>query len=270
MFVRSTLLALAATASLMASELMLSTTTSTDNTGLLNVIAPAFKADTGIELKWVAVGTGKALALAKGCDADAVLTHDPAQEDAFEQAGYGVDRKSVMYNDFVIVAPKSHQKALAGQSAAATFDYARKNKLPFISRGDNSGTHAKELWLWDLTQAGKPSAKNDASWYFEAGQGMIQSLIMGEERGGMVLTDRGTYIKYLDTRKANAKALAIVHEGDGALKNPYSIMAVNPKNCPNTRYTEAKQFIDWLTSEKGAQLIREFKLLGQSLFFVER
>ena len=254
---------------LQAGQVMLSTTTSTDHTGLLDALAPAFEADTGVRLRWVAVGSGQALALGRGCDVDAVLTHDPHQEDAFESGGYGIDRTAVMHNDFVIVAPKALVQPLADRRAVEVFEYARQNRLPFISRGDRSGTHAKELWLWDQSAAGRPQPRRDTNWYFEVGQGMIESLILAQERGAMALTDRGTYLKYRDTRGESPRTLAIVHEGDGALKNPYTLMAVNPEKCPDSRYQAAKVLMEWFASDTARAQIAAFRLLNQPLFFVE-
>ncbi len=255
---------------LQANQVLIATTTSTANTGLLDELAPAFKAATGVGLRWVAVGSGQALALGRGCDVDAVLTHDPAGEAAFEAAGFGVDKRHIMANDFMLVGPKTHKAALAEGSIIEALETIRQQQLPFISRGDRSGTHAKELWLWDQSVAGRPQPRREARWYFEAGQGMIQSLIMAEERGAVALTDRGTYLKYRESRGDRPRRLAILHEGDGLLQNPYAVMAVDPQRCPNTRYESARSLIAWLTSDEAREAIAAFRLQGEPLFFVNR
>lgn len=255
---------------LQAERVMLATTTSTANTGLLDHLAPILEVQTGLSLRWVALGSGQALALGRSCDVDVVLTHDPAGEAAFEAAGFGVDKRHVMANDFVLVGPKRHAVALGDGSIIEALESIRRQGVPFISRGDRSGTHAKELWLWDQSALGRPQPRRDARWYFEAGHGMIQSLVMAEEREAVVLTDRATYLKYRDTRGERPRTLAILHEGDGLLQNPYTIMAVSPQHCGATRYDAARLVIEWFTSDSAREAIAAFSLLGQPLFFINR
>ncbi len=259
-------LALAATAIALparaADTLMMATTTSTQDTGLLEYLNPIFLKETGIELKWVAVGTGKALEIAKNCDADVLLVHAPASEKAFVEAGHGIDRRQVMYNDFVLVGPKTDPAKVAGKSTAEALKAIYKAAAPFVSRGDQSGTHKAELKLWkasNLTPDKEP-------FYISAGQGMIATLNMAAEKNGYALTDRGTWIKFSGQRGA-ANPLKIVVEGDKALYNQYSVITVNPAQCPKTKAALAKKFEDWWVAPATQKRIADFKLEGKQLFF---
>ncbi len=243
--------------------LRMATTTSTDNTGLLDYLAPLFKQDTGIELQWVAVGTGNALALGRNCDVDILFVHDPESEEEYMKGGYGVDRKQVMYNDFVIIGPKDDPASIKGKSIKEAMSIIASKKVPFTSRGDKSGTHMKELSLWKA--AGVPVPEKE-QWYIQTGQGMIQTINIAAEHNGYTLTDRGTFIKYEDNHKGNPP-LVILVEGDEALLNQYSVIAVNPERCKEVHYDLATKFIEWITSPRGQQVIAEFKLLGKQLFF---
>lgn len=247
---------------LMAAEtLKLATTTSTDNTGLLDYLAPSFKAETGVTLHWVSTGTGKALKLGENCDVDAVLVHAPPKEKKYVADGFGVDRKGVMFNDFVIIGPAKYEFKLQGKKIDQAFALIEKETIPFASRGDNSGTHSKEKSVWKSVGV-NPEKK---SWYIEVGQGMLATINVATEKGALTLTDRGTYIKYADNHKGNPP-LKILLEGDSILKNPYSVMAINPKHCTNAQYGLATRFINWLTGKSAQKKIGEFKLLGKTLF----
>lgn len=243
--------------------LMMATTTSTDNTGLLNDLGPMFKADTGVELKWVAVGTGNALELGKNCDVDVLLVHAPATELKYVADGYGVDRREIMFNDFVFVGPKGDPAGVKGKSVNEALKTFAARKIPFASRGDNSGTHKMELQLWKA--AGLPVPDKE-TWYIQTGQGMINTINIAAERDAYTLTDRGTFIKY----EANWKGeppLAILVEGDAALKNQYSVIAVNPARCKKAKYDLATKFSEWMASPKIQKAIADFKLMGKQLFF---
>lgn len=247
----------------LAQTLQMATTTSTDNTGLLDVLAPKFQKDTGIELKWVSVGTGNALKLGQNCDVSVLLVHSPKVEEKYVADGYGVDRKAVMYNDFVIIGNESYLKDLQGKSLKDAFAYIKEHKISFISRGDKSGTHNKEIGIWKSLEGGVPS-KEDA-WYKESGQGMLATINIANEQKAITLTDRGTFIKYQSVLKGK-KGLVILIQGDDALKNFYSVMAVNPKKCKNTDYQGALAFINWITGKNGQEAIKNFKLNDKELF----
>jgi tungstate transport system substrate-binding protein len=243
-------------------SLMMATTTSTDNTGLLDELAPLFQKDTGIELKWTAVGTGKALKMGENCDVDVLLVHAPPAEKKYVEAGYGVDRREVMYNDFVIIGPPGDPANIKGMGVTGALKKIATSEAVFMSRGDNSGTNKKENALWK--QAGM-AVPDKASWYVQTGQGMIKTILIAEERHGYTMTDRGTYIKY-SANKKGAPPLIVMVEGDRVLFNQYSVLAVNPKRCPSARYDLATQFADWITSAKVQQEIQAFRLLGKPLF----
>ncbi|HCZ19724.1 MAG TPA: tungsten ABC transporter substrate-binding protein [Helicobacter sp.] len=240
----------------------MATTTSTDNTGLLDVLAPAYKKDTGVDLKWVAVGTGNALKLGENCDVDVVFVHAPKVELEYVEKGFGIDRTPVMYNDFVIIGNPSFKQKFTGMSVAEAFKLIEKEQVKFVSRGDKSGTHSKEREVWKEALGKIPEKE---SWYIEAGQGMLATINIAEEQKGLTLTDRGTFIKYESNHKGKPP-MVIVLEGDNTLKNFYSIMAVNPKRCEKADYKGAKQFIDWIVSEKMQAEIANFKLLDKQLF----
>jgi tungstate transport system substrate-binding protein len=242
--------------------LKMATTTSTDNTGLLDYLAPVFKADTGIELRWVSVGTGKALALGKNCDVDVLLVHAPAAEMKLVQDGSAIDRTELMYNDFVFIGPPSDPAGVKGASVRDAMGVIASKKAPFASRGDNSGTHKKELQLWKQAGLAVPDKE---PWYIQTGQGMLNTINIAAERDAYTMTDRGTYIKYESNWKGKAP-LVILVEGDASLRNQYSALAVNPKKCANVRYDLAKRFIAWMASDKAQKLIADFKLMGKQLF----
>jgi tungstate transport system substrate-binding protein len=242
--------------------LTMATTTSTDNTGLLDYLAPKFKEATGIELKWTATGTGKALKLGENCDVDILMVHAPAAEKKFVADGFGVDRREIMYNDFVIIGPADDPAGIQGKSIKDALAMLEAKQAVFTSRGDNSGTHQKELSLWK--SAGLPVPEKQ-SWYVQTGQGMLATINIAAERNGYTMTDRGTYIKYEDNLKGNPP-LKILVEGDAALLNQYAVIAVNPKHCAKVKYDTAELFIKWITGAQAQQLIKDFKLLGKQLF----
>lgn len=237
--------------------LRLATTTSTDNSGLLDVLLPEFKQDHGYEVHVIAVGTGKALAMGANGDVDVVLVHAPAAERKFVAAGHGVDHRAVMYNDFVVVGPPDDLAGLrASNDIVEALKAVASNKALFVSRGDDSGTHKKELRLW--SQAG---LNPNAEWYREVGQGMGKTLQIADELRAYTLTDRGTWLglrKRLD--------LTIVVERDERLFNPYGIVAVNPANYPDVNYKGARQLIEWMTSPKAQRMIWDYRVDGEPLF----
>jgi tungstate transport system substrate-binding protein len=242
--------------------LMMATTTSTDDTGLLDYLAPEFQKDTGIVLRWVATGTGKALKLGENCDADVLLVHAPDAEEKFVAAGFGINRREIMYNDFVIIGPADDPAGIRGQGVSAALAAIKGKTAVFVSRGDNSGTHQKELSLWEA--AGLPIPDKEA-WYIQTGQGMLATINLAAERNGYTMTDRGSYIKYEANLSGNPP-LKILVEMDAVLLNQYSVMAVNPARCPKAQVALAITFSDWMAGERGQGLIGGFKLLGKQLF----
>ncbi len=242
--------------------LMMATTTSTDNTGLLDYLAPLFQQDTGIELKWTSTGTGKALELGKNCDVDVLLVHAPEAEKKYIEEGFGKDRTEIMYNDFVIIGPESDPAGVKEKTVAEALSAIKGKQAVFASRGDDSGTHKMEISLWKSAGQEVPDKE---SWYVQTGQGMLATINVAAERGGYTMTDRGTYIKYEDTMKGNPP-LKILVENDQVLLNQYSVIAVNPEKCPDVQHEKAAKFSEWMAGEKGQKAIGEFKLLNKVLF----
>ncbi|MFK7816375.1 MAG: substrate-binding domain-containing protein [Gammaproteobacteria bacterium] len=243
------------------SFITLSSTTSTDNSGLLEYLIPKFKEKSGINVRVIAVGTGRALQLGKRGDADAVLVHHKTSEEQFVENGFGIDRRDVMYNDYVIVGPRKDPANIQYiKHAAEAFKLISQNKVPFISRGDDSGTHKKELELWTL--ASVDAQKHSGDWYREAGAGMGTTLNIANGMDAYTLTDRGTWLSF-----KNRDELALLFENDPPLFNQYGIILVNPERHEHIKYQEAKQFSDWLISKEGQQAIAEFSLKGKQLFF---
>jgi len=245
-----------------SSPLRLATTTSTDNSGLLGYLLPYFEADSGYRVQVIAAGTGKALRMGRDGDVDVVLVHAPAAEQAFVDAGYGERRYAVMYNDFVLVGPRSAPGTIAAASdiISAMQAITSSQGALFLSRGDDSGTHIKELSLWRAAGI-SPSWVATVHWYRETGQSMGRVLQMAGELDAYTLTDRGTWLAY-----AGQLPLRIVSEGDPRLFNPYSIIAVNPKRYTDINYVGAQALIDWLVSPAGQQLIGDFRIDGKRLF----
>lgn len=236
----------------------LSTTTSTDNSGLLPYLLPAFEAKTNSKVHVISVGTGKALELAKNGDVDVTLVHARSAEDKFVAAGYGVDRRDVMYNDFIIVGPTSDPAGIKGsRDVLASMKKIVAAKVKFVSRGDNSGTDIMEKEYWK-----EVGMQPQGAAYVSAGLGMGQVLTMAAEMQAYTLTDRATYGAY------RAKTgLAIMVQGDKKMFNPYGIIAVNPANHKGVNYKGAEQLIDWITSEEGQKKIAAYKVEGEQLFF---
>ena len=260
--VMSIFLMIAAPAMSAGPVLRMATTTSTDNTGLLDYLAPKFRAYSGIELQWVSVGTGKALELGKNCDVDVLLVHAPAAEKQYVADGFGVDRHQVMYNDFIVIGPENDPAAIKGNDTKQALVAIAKKNAPFASRGDNSGTHKMELALWKASGLPMPDKE---TWYIQAGQGMINTINIAAERNAYTMTDRGTYIKYESNLKGNPP-LVILVEGDSALRNQYSIISINPAKCPNVKNDMAEKFARWMISDPVQKLIGDFKLLDKQLF----
>lgn len=249
---------LAAPLALAQDAIRLSTTTSTENSGLLKYLLPAFEAKTGIKVKVISVGTGKALELGKNGDVDVTLVHARMLEDKFVQEGWGVGRRDVMYNDFLVVGPAADPaKVKGGKDVIAAFGKIAVSGARFISRGDNSGTDVMEKAYWQ-TAGTKPAGAA----YVSAGLGMGEVLNMAAEMRAYTLTDRATYGAY----KAKT-GLAILVEGDKRMFNPYGIIAVNPAKHPGVNYRGAQQLIEWMTSAEAQAKIAAFKPDGEQLFF---
>ncbi|MFQ5759386.1 MAG: substrate-binding domain-containing protein [Acidiferrobacterales bacterium] len=241
----------------LADTLRLATTTSTENSGLLRALLPPFEQQTGYTVHVIAVGTGKALRMARDGNVDVVMVHAPKAERAFVEAGHGVNRRDLMYNDFIIVGPANDPAHIHGVAdvAAALSRVASAHSL-FVSRGDDSGTHKKELALWAVADV-KPAA----SWHREVGQGMGRTLQIASELEGYTLADRGTWLAMRDKL-----SLQVLVEGDTRLFNPYGIIAVNPARYPDVNYAGAMALIAWLTSVDGQAIVRDFEIDGQPLF----
>jgi tungstate transport system substrate-binding protein len=256
-------LVLASSAQLQAQDksIVVASTTSTQDSGLFGHILPMFKAKTGIDVKVVAQGTGQALDTGRRGDADVLFVHAKAQEEKFVADGFGVKRFDVMYNDFVLIGPKSDPVGLKGGSdIVAALKSISDKAAPFVSRGDKSGTHAAELALWKLTALDPAGSK--PAWYREIGQGMGAALNTSAAMGAYVLADRGTWISF-----KNKDALQIVVEGDKRLFNQYGIMLVNPDKHPTVKKELGQAFVDWIISAEGQNAIRSYRIQDQQLFF---
>jgi len=239
------------------SMLRLATTTSTVNSGLLDFLLPEFTKETAIEVQIIAVGTGKALRLGRDGDVDIVLVHARNDEQAFIEAGFGVERFDVMYNDFIIVGPLDDPAQISSsQSITEVLKKIHDTKSVFISRGDDSGTHKKELILWQKT-----GFSPQGDWYKSVGQGMGKVIQIANELGAYTMTDRGTWLAY--QAKSN---LALLYQGDPPLFNPYGIIAVSPERHAHVNYKGAESLISWITSNYAQRLIGEFTIEGEQLF----
>ena len=239
-------------------HLKLATTTSTENSGLLAELLPVFQEEENIQVDVIAVGTGKAIAHGENGDVDVILVHARSREDAFVADGFGVNRRDVMHNDFVVLGPEEDPRGIAGMTdAAAAFAKIAASEADFLSRGDDSGTHTKEKAIWSTA-----GVTPEGTWYKEVGQGMGAVLTMTAEMQGYTLTDRGTWLAMKDD--LNLKVLV---EGDPVLFNPYGVIAVNPELHPHVDYESAMKFIDFLTSKKGQTLIQDYKKNGEQLFY---
>jgi tungstate transport system substrate-binding protein len=241
-------------------RLILATTTSTQDSGLLDVILPDFEQQANVSVDVVAVGTGQALQIGADCNADVVLVHARAREDAFMADGNGARREDVMYNDFVILGPPADPAGVKGMTdAAAAMRMIADAQARFISRGDDSGTHTKELSVWKAA-----GVEPTGAWYISAGQGMGAVLTMANEQQAYTLSDRATYL----ARTLAGTELEIMVEGDPALFNPYGVIVVNPEKCTNVDAELANQFVDWMVSLPTQEAIAAFgqEEFGQSLF----
>jgi tungstate transport system substrate-binding protein len=239
----------------------LASTTSTRDSGLLDAILPLFREASGVEVRVIAVGTGRALELGRRGDVDALLVHDRASEDAFVADGDGLFRRDVMFNDFVLIGPSADPADIAGlASASEALGRIAAKRAPFLSRGDDSGTHKAELRLWRA--AGVDPSGASGSWYRETGNGMGATLNTATELDAYVLTDRGTWLSF-----RNRGDLVILLEGDPPLLNPYGVLVVDPAKHPHAKVDAATAFADWLVSEEGQDAIAAFRVLGQPLFF---
>jgi tungstate transport system substrate-binding protein len=246
-------------------NVILSTTTSTQDSGLLNVLAPLFEKQTGYSVKTVSVGTGQALALAAKGDADVALVHAPSLEKQYVAEGKLLNRRLVMYNDFVIIGPKEDPaKVHSSKSASGALKAIEQAKVSFVSRGDSSGTHILEKSLWKAA-----GIEPKGSWYIETGQGMGATLGIANERNAYTITDRGTYLALRNgvSPLRNRVSLRILIEGDRALLNIYSVVEVNPANGPRINSIGGKAFADFMVAPETQNVIRNFgKKFGQSLF----
>lgn len=265
--------------------LKMSTTTSTQASGLLDLLLPEFEKDTGIRVKVFAKGTGAAIRDGMDGNVDTIFVHARAREEKFVTDGFGIKRYAVMHNDFIILGPPNDPAGIRGQKdAAAALTKIAHAKALFVSRGDDSGTHTKEQALWEATglaldiktstivkKGQKRSVsfvhpKGSEKWYLSIGQGMGKTITFADEKRAYTLADQGTYIKYKYGRDAGLD-LEIVCEGDALLNNPYGVIPINPKKHPHVQYELAEQFAKWLVSEKGQLLILNYRLLGKQLFY---
>lgn len=243
------------------SKLIIASTTSTQNSGLFDILIPAYKKSTlyNVSVEVIAVGTGKALRIAKKGEADVLFVHEPFREEKFLSEGYGVNRRLVMHNDFVILGPKSDPAHIKGvKSAIDAFELLADKGAAFVSRGDDSGTNIKELDIWD--DAGVDPKGKD--WYVEAGAKMGDTLVLADQKKAYVLSDRGTFLNYEPKIR-----LKIMVESDPLLKNQYSVMAVSPAKFPSVRYREAMDFIAFVTSSEGQKIIASYIKHGVNLFY---
>lgn len=240
--------------------IVIASTTSTEQSGLFSHLLPAFKKDTGIAVRVVAVGTGQALDIARRGDADVVLVHDPAAEEKFVAEGHARERREVMYNDFVLVGPRSDPVGARDKDIVAALARIAARGAQFMSRGDRSGTHAAELRYWKL--AGIDPAARKPAGYKECGCGMGPVLNIAASTGAYALADRGTWLSF-----RNRGDLAILVEDDKRLFNQYGVMVVNPARHPHVRYALAQAFADWLVSPRGQSVIASYRIGGEQLFF---
>jgi len=265
--------------------LKMSTTTSTQASGLLDVLLPELDKDTGIQVKVIAKGTGAAIRDGMDGNVDVIFVHAQAREEKFVEEGYGTKRYAVMHNDFVILGPVKDPAGIQGlKSATEALEKIANAKASFISRGDDSGTHTKEQALWKAT--GLPLEKKTSTivkkgkkrevtyiqpaspgeWYLSIGQGMGKALTVADEKQAYILVDRGTYIKYKFGRDIPIE-LDVLSEGDPMLANPYGVIPINPKKHPHVKFDVADEFAQWLVSERGQSVINGYRLLGKQLFY---
>lgn len=255
------LIVMGASLSAHASPIILQSTTSTQNSGLYDHILPLYQAETGGQVRVVAVGTGQAIKNAQNCDGDVLLVHSKADEERFVANGFGLKRVDVMYNDFVMVGPKDDPAQIkTATNITAVLEQIYQSQSRFISRGDDSGTHKAELRLWQKAKI-DPSAFS-GRWYLETGQGMGGTLNITVQLNGYVITDRSTWMAF-----GNRENHDILFQGDQQLFNQYGVIVVNPAHCPTVQYEQAQAFADWLTSSQGQAAIASYRINGQQLFF---
>ncbi|HAO43764.1 MAG TPA: sulfate transporter [Afipia sp.] len=252
--------ALATPVSAQDKSIVVASTTSTQDSGLFGYILPLFKAKTGIDVKVIAQGTGQALDTARRGDADVVFVHAKAQEEKFVSEGQGVKRFDVMYNDFVLIGPKTDPAGVKGKDIVVALKTIQEKAAPFVSRGDKSGTHSAELALWKQSGVDLETAKGP--WYREIGQGMGAALNTAGAMNAYVVSDRGTWLSF-----KNPGDLAIVVEGDRRLFNQYGVILVNPEKHPTVKKDLGQSFIDWLISPEGQAAIAAYQVNGKQLFF---
>ena len=261
LFVAALALAQAFTANAQEKFIVVASTTSTEQSGLFGHLLPIFEKDSGIKVRVVALGTGQALDMARRGDADVAFVHDLAAEEKFMAEGYGVKRYPVMYNDFVLIGPKSDPAGIAGgKDILAAMRKIAAAQAPFASRGDKSGTHSAELRYWK--DAGVDLDAKKGSWYRDTGSGMGPTLNTASSMNAYVLADRGTWLSF-----KNRGDLTILVEGDKRLFNQYGVMLVNPAKHPHVKVALGQQFIDWLVSPRGQAVIADYKIDGEQLFF---
>lgn len=242
----------------MAQSIVMSSTTSTEQSGLFAHLLPAFKKAAGVDIKVVALGTGQALDMARRGDADVVFVHDQVAEEKFVADGFGLKRFPVMYNDFVVVGPQADPANAKGSDISAALKKIASSNASFISRGDKSGTHAAELRFWNQAAL----ADKKGSGYKECGCGMGPALNMGASTGAYVLTDRGTWLNF-----KNRADLKVLVEGDAKMFNQYGVMVVNPAKHAHVKQADAQKFVDWVVSANGQAAIAAYKIGGESVFF---
>nr|WP_240936616.1 extracellular solute-binding protein [Hydrogenophaga crocea] len=242
----------------LAQNIVVASTTSTEQSGLFGHLLPQFKQATGIDVKVVALGTGQAIDMARRGDADVLFVHDKVAEEKFVADGFSAKRQEVMYNDFVLVGPKADPAKTAGKDIVAALKKVAAANAPFISRGDKSGTHAAELRFWKM--AGAEAAKG--SGYKECGCGMGPALNIGSGSNAYVLTDRGTWLNF-----KNRGELVVLVEGDQRLFNQYGVMLVSAARHPQVKTAEGQKFVDWVTGAAGQAAIASYKIGGEQLFF---
>ncbi len=241
--------------------IVVASTTSTEQSGLFGYLLPIFTRKTGIQVRVVALGTGQALDVGRRGDADVEFVHDKVAEEKFVAEGYGVARREVMYNDFILIGPKGDPaKVAGGKDIVEAFKKVQAVQAPFVSRGDKSGTHAAELRLWKM--AGIDPVVGRGKWYRETGSGMGPSLNTSSSMNGYILADRGTWLNF-----KNRGELTIVVEGDQRLFNQYGVMLVNPAKHPHVKKDLGQTFIDWIVSDEGQKAIAGYKIGGEQLFF---
>jgi len=265
--------------------LKMSTTTSTQSSGLLDILLPELNKDTGIQVKVIAKGTGAAIRDGMDGNVDVIFVHAKSREEKFVADGFGTKRYAVMHNDFIILGPENDPAGIKGlKNVREALGKIADTTSPFISRGDDSGTHTKEQALWKssgldldkqtsaIVKKGKKREitfiypKGSEKWYFSIGQGMGKTITFAEEKQAYTMADRGTYLKYKYGRSSGLD-LALLCEEDAALANPYGVIPINPKKHAHTKIQLAKEFAGWLVSEKGQALIKNYKLHGKQLFY---